>query len=224
VAGEASPAVAYFTSRGIGVLDVNYGGSSGYGRAYRERLAGQWGITDVADVAAAAEGLVAAGGADGARIAIKGGSAGGWTVLSALTTTTTFAAGISRYGVADLRALAADTHDFEAHYLDGLVGPLPEAEAVYLERSPLGRVDRLQVPVLLLQGADDRVVPPAQAYAMRDALAAKGIRHALVVYEGEAHGFRRADTIQHALESELSFLGQVFAFATPGVPVLPLET
>lgn len=224
VAGEASPAVAYFTSRGVGVLDVNYGGSSGYGRAYRERLAGQWGIVDVQDVVAAAEGLVAAGFADGARLAIKGGSAGGWTVLSALTTSKTFSAGISRYGVADLRALAADTHDFEAHYLDGLVGPLAEAEPVYEARSPLGRIDDLSVPVLLLQGADDPVVPPAQAYAMRDALAAKGISHALVVYEGESHGFRRAETIQHALESELSFLGQVFGFATPGVPVLPLES
>ncbi len=224
VAGEASPAVAYFTSRGVGVLDVNYGGSSGYGRAYRERLAGQWGIVDVQDVVAAAEGLVAAGFADGARLAIKGGSAGGWTVLSALTTSKTFSAGISRYGVADLRALASDTHDFEAHYLDGLVGPLPAAEAVYAGRSPLGRIDNLSVPVLLLQGADDPVVPPAQAYAMRDALAAKGISHSLVVYEGESHGFRRAETIQHALESELSFLGQVFGFATPGVPVLPLES
>lgn len=223
VAGEASPAVAYFTSRGIGVLDVNYGGSSGYGRAYRERLAGQWGVVDVQDVVAAARGLVDAGWADGARLAIKGGSAGGWTVLSALTTSRAFTAGISRYGVADLRALASDTHDFEAHYLEGLVGPLPEAEAVYVERSPLSRIDALRVPVLLLQGADDPVVPPAQAYAMRDALAAKGVRHALVVYEGESHGFRRAETIQHALESELSFLGQVFGFATPGVPVLPLE-
>ena len=224
VAGEASPAVAYFTSRGIGVLDVNYGGSSGYGRAYRQRLAGQWGVVDVQDVVAAAEGLVSAGLADGDRLAIKGGSAGGWTVLSALTTSTTFSAGISRYGVADLRALAEDTHDFESHYLDGLVGPLPEAEAVYEERSPLGRIDSLSVPVLLLQGADDPVVPPAQAYAMRDALAAQGISHALVVYEGESHGFRRAETIQHALESELSFLGQVFGFATPGVPALPLES
>jgi dipeptidyl aminopeptidase/acylaminoacyl peptidase len=224
VAGEASPTVAFFTSRGIGVLDVNYGGSSGYGRAYRQRLAGQWGIVDVQDVVAAADGLVAAGLADGRRLAIKGGSAGGWTVLSALTTSRTFSAGISRYGVADLRALASDTHDFEAHYLDGLVGPLPEAEAVYEERSPLGRIGNLSVPVLLLQGADDPVVPPAQAHAMRDALAAKGIPHALVVYEGESHGFRRAETIQHALESELSFLGQVFGFATPGVPVLPLDT
>ncbi|HAQ59630.1 MAG TPA: S9 family peptidase [Microbacterium sp.] len=222
VAGEASPTVAYFTSRGIGVLDVNYGGSSGYGRAYRERLAGQWGVADVADVVAAAEGLVAEGAADAARLAIKGGSAGGWTVLSALTNAKTFSAGISRYGVADLRALAAETHDFESHYLDGLVGPLPEAGDVYSARSPLTRIDQLEVPVLLLQGAEDPVVPPAQAYAVRDALVSKGIRHALVVYEGEAHGFRRAETIEHALESELSFLGQVFGFAPPGVPVLPL--
>ncbi|WOQ70336.1 prolyl oligopeptidase family serine peptidase [Microbacterium limosum] len=223
VAGEASPAVAYFTSRGIGVLDVNYGGSSGYGRAYRERLLGQWGVVDVDDVVAAARGLAEAGLADPDRLAIKGGSAGGWTVLSALTTSDAFSAGISRYGVADLRALAADTHDFEARYLDGLVGPLPEAESVYIERSPLSRTDRLTAPVLLLQGADDPVVPPAQSEAVRDALAARGIPHALVVFEGESHGFRRAETIVTALESELSFLGQVFGFETPGVPTLPLH-
>ncbi|MDX2375717.1 prolyl oligopeptidase family serine peptidase [Microbacterium sp. LRZ72] len=222
VAGEASSVVAYFTSRGIGVLDVNYGGSSGYGRAYRDRLAGAWGVVDVDDVAAAASGLVEQGLADPRRIAIKGSSAGGWTVLAALTRTDVFAAGISRYGVADLRALAADTHDFESRYLDGLVGPLPQAEQTYIERSPLTRIDRLRVPVLLLQGADDPVVPPAQAEAMRDALAGRSIPHALVVFEGEAHGFRRAATIVGALESELSFLGQVFGFDTPGIPTLQL--
>ncbi|HWI29931.1 MAG TPA: prolyl oligopeptidase family serine peptidase [Microbacterium sp.] len=223
VAGEASAAIAYFTSRGIGVLDVNYGGSTGYGRRYRERLHGQWGVVDVEDVAAAARGLAAAGVADPRRLAIKGGSAGGWTVLCALADTDVFAAGISRYGVADLRALAEDTHDFEARYLDRLVGPLPEALEVYIERSPLTHSERLRAPVLILQGADDPVVPPAQSRAIRDALAHNGVAHAYVEYEGESHGFRRAETIVHAFESELSFLGQVLGFDTPGVPVLPLD-
>lgn len=222
VSGDASAAVAFFTSRGIGVLDVNYGGSTGYGRAYRERLRGQWGVVDVDDVIAAASGLADAGLADRDRLAIKGGSAGGWTVLSALVRGGTFAAGITRYGVADLRALAADTHDFEARYLDRLVGPLPESEDVYIERSPLSHPDRLHVPVLILQGADDPVVPPAQSIAVRDALAAQGVAHAYVEYEGESHGFRRASTITHAFESELSFLGQVLGFETPGVPRIPL--
>ena len=163
VAGAASARVAFFTSRGIGVLDVNYGGSSGYGREYRERLRGQWGVVDVDDVAAAAAGLIAEGRADPARLTIAGGSAGGWTVLAALVQTDVFAAGISRYGVGDARALAADTHDFESHYLDGLIGPLPDAEGVYLERSPLSHSERFRVPILLLQGADDLVVPPSQS-------------------------------------------------------------
>ncbi|MCR2827993.1 S9 family peptidase [Microbacterium sp. zg.Y909] len=223
VAGAASGKIAYLTSRGIGVLDVNYAGSSGYGRAYRERLRGQWGVADVADVAAAAAGLAAEGRADAARLAIAGGSAGGWTVLSSLVGTDVFAAGISRYGVGDARSLAEDTHDFEARYLDGLIGPLPEAEAVYAERSPLSHPDRFRVPVLLLQGADDEVVPPSQSEAVRDALASRGVPHAYVLYEGEGHGFRRGETIANALESELSFLGQVFGFETPGVPTLELS-
>ena len=173
VAGAASARVAFFTSRGIGVLDVNYGGSSGYGREYRERLRGQWGVVDVDDVAAAAAGLIAEGRADPARLTIAGGSAGGWTVLAALVQTDVFAAGISRYGVGDARALAADTHDFESHYLDGLIGPLPDAEGVYLERSPLSHAERFRVPILLLQGADDLVVPPSQSEAIRDALRAR---------------------------------------------------
>lgn len=217
VGGVADGKIAFFTSRGIGVLDVNYGGSSGYGRAYRERLRGQWGIVDVDDVAAAASGLVAEGRADPRRLAIEGGSAGGWTVLAALVGTDVFGAGISRYGVGDARALAADTHDFEARYLDGLIGPLPEAEAVYLERSPLSRPERFRVPLLLLQGAEDAVVPPTQAEAIRAALAEGGVPHAYVLYEGEGHGFRRADTMIHALETELAFLGRVFGFQTPGV-------
>ncbi|MBB3156503.1 dipeptidyl aminopeptidase/acylaminoacyl peptidase [Microbacterium proteolyticum] len=218
-----SAKTAFFTSRGIGVLDVNYGGSTGYGRAYRDRLKGQWGVVDVDDVAAAASALAAAGLADPERLAIAGGSAGGWTVLAAVTRTDVFSAGISRYGVGDARALAEDTHDFEARYLDGLIGPLPEAEQVYIERSPLSRPERFRVPLLILQGAEDRVVPPSQAEAIRDALAAHGVPHAYVLYEGEGHGFRRAETVVDSLQRELGFLGAVFGFETPGVPALPLD-
>jgi dipeptidyl aminopeptidase/acylaminoacyl peptidase len=223
VGGVADSRITYLTSRGIGVLEVNYGGSTGYGRAYRERLRGQWGVVDRDDVAAAASGLTEDGRADPARIAVAGGSAGGWTVLAALVGTDVFAAGISRYGVGDARLLATDTHDFEARYLDGLIGPLPEAEGLYLERSPLSRTEGFRVPVLLLQGAEDAVVPPTQAEAIRDALAARGVPHAYVLYEGEGHGFRRAENVIHALESELAFLGQVFGFETPGVPPLALD-
>lgn len=223
VAGAASGRVAFFTSRGIGVLDVNYGGSSGYGREYRERLRGQWGVVDVDDVAASAAGLIAEGRVDPARLTIAGGSAGGWTVLAALVQTDVFAAGISRYGVGDARALAADTHDFESHYLDGLIGPLPDAEAVYLERSPLSHSERFRVPILLLQGADDLVVPPSQSEAIRDALRTGGVPHAYVLYTGEGHGFRRAETLVDALEKELAFLGGVYGFDTPGVPRLELD-
>jgi len=204
--------ITYFTSRGIGVLEVNYGGSSGYGRAYRERLDGQWGIVDVDDVLAAAQGLADAGLADPARIAIRGGSAGGWTVLSALVRGGMFAAGLDRYGVVDLRLLAEETHDFERFYLDGLVGPLPEAEQTYIDRSPLTHADRIDVPVLILQGADDAVVPPSQSEAIRDALAARGVPHEYVLFEGEGHGFRQADTIIAAAEAELRFLGSAFGF------------
>lgn len=218
-----SAKTAFFTSRGIGVLDVNYGGSTGYGRAYRDRLKGQWGVVDVDDVAAAAAALAEAGLADPERLAIAGGSAGGWTVLAAVTNTDVFSAGISRYGVGDARALAEDTHDFEARYLDGLIGPLPEADAVYVERSPLSRPEKFRVPLLILQGDEDRVVPPSQAEAIRDALAAHGVPHAYVLYEGEGHGFRRAETVVDSLRRELGFLGAVFGFDTPGVPSLELD-
>ncbi|MGV9195573.1 prolyl oligopeptidase family serine peptidase [Microbacterium sp. MC2] len=223
VGGVADSRTAYLTSRGIGVLEVNYGGSTGYGRAYRERLNGQWGVVDVDDVASAAAGLASEGRADAGRLAIAGGSAGGWTVLAALVGTDVFSAGISRYGIGDARTLAADTHDFEARYLDGLIGPLPEAEQTYVERSPLSRPDRFRVPLLLLQGAEDEVVPPSQSEAIRDALAAQGVPHAYVLYPGEGHGFRRAETIVHALETELAFLGQVFGFETPGVAPVALD-
>lgn len=226
VGGTADAKTAYFTSRGVGVLDVNYGGSTGYGRQYRERLRGQWGIVDVDDVVAAARGLVAEGAADPNALAIEGGSAGGWTVLGALVSPDargTFAAGISRYGVGDARMLAQDTHDFEARYLDGLIGPLPEAEALYIERSPLTHADRFSVPTLLLQGDEDAVVPPSQAEAIRDALRARGIPHAYVLFEGEGHGFRRAETIIDALETELAFLGQVFGFTPAGISPISLD-
>jgi dipeptidyl aminopeptidase/acylaminoacyl peptidase len=172
-----NPTIAYFTSRGIGVVDVNYGGSTGYGRDYRERLRGQWGVVDVADTIAAVRGLADAGLADRNRLGIRGGSAGGWTVLAALTSSDVFAAGTSYYGVAELTQFARDTHDFESRYLDGLIGPLPEAAELYDSRAPLHNVHRLSTPVLLLQGLDDPIVPPSQAELFRDALAAKGIRH-----------------------------------------------
>lgn len=224
VGGVPDAKTVYFTSRGIGVLDVNYGGSTGYGRAYRRRLQGMWGVVDVDDVVAAAAGLTASGDADAERIAIEGGSAGGWTVLGALVGSDVFGAGISRYGVGDARLLAEDTHDFEARYLDGLIGPLPEAEHLYRERSPLSRADRFRVPLLLLQGDEDAVVPPTQAEAIRDALAARGVPHAYVRYAGEGHGFRQTENVIHALESELAFLGQVFGFDTPGVEPVALTT
>ncbi|MGL3151175.1 alpha/beta hydrolase family protein [Microbacterium sp. A82] len=217
VTGAASAAIAYYTSRGIGVLDVNYGGSTGYGRAFRERLNGEWGVVDVDDVLAAARGLAESGRADPERIAIRGSSAGGWTVLSALVRGGVFAAGISRYGVTDLRMLAQDSPDFEKYYIDGLVGRLPDAEQLYIDRSPLTHAERIDVPVLLLQGADDRVVPPSQSEAIRDALAAGGIDHEYVLYPGEGHSFRRAETIVDALERELTFLGRAFGF-TPSIP------
>ncbi|WP_210481160.1 prolyl oligopeptidase family serine peptidase [Naasia sp. SYSU D00948] len=213
---------AYYTSRGIGVIDVNYGGSTGYGRAYRERLRGQWGVVDVEDVVTAVTGLAGAGLADPRRLAIEGGSAGGWTVLSALTRTDVFACGVSLYGVADLTALAEDTHDFESRYTDGLVGPLPEAQALYDERSPLSHIDGLDCPVLLLQGLDDPVVPPAQSERFRDGLIAKGIPHAYLAFEGESHGFRKVETRVRVREAALSFYGQVFGFEPAGVPVLDL--
>ena len=215
--------VAYYTSRGLGVVVVNYGGSSGYGRAYRDRLKGQWGVVDVADTVAVMEHLVAEGIADGGRLAIEGGSAGGWTTLACLTRTDAFAAGVSSFGVAELEQFRLDTHDFESRYIDGLVGPYPERRDLYVERAPLSHVDELEVPVLLLQGDEDRIVPPSQSEAFRDALAAKGIPHAYLLFEGEQHGFRKAETIVTAIESSLSFYGQVLGFSPACVPVLALE-
>ena len=219
---QLSLSIAYYTSRGIGVVDVNYGGSTGFGRAYRERLRGQWGIVDVQDTVAVMEGLVAAGLADGNRLAIEGGSAGGWTVLNALTTTKAFAAGISRYGVSDLVGLVTDTHDFESRYMESLVGPYPQAAELYAERAPINHVDDISCPVLLLQGDEDRVVPPAQSQVVADALAANGVPHAYVLYAGEQHGFRRMENIVNALETSLGFYAAVFGFDAD-VPKLELS-
>jgi len=218
-----NPVIQAFTTRGIAVVDVNYGGSTGYGRAYRDLLRGAWGVVDLEDCSAAATWLAAEGLADPARLAIRGGSAGGYTTLCALAFGDVFRAGVSFYGVGDLAALAQDTHKFESRYLDLLVGPWPEAEALYRARSPIHHVERIACPVLVLQGADDRVVPPEQAETIVRALAARGLPHAYILFPGEGHGFRRAENRRRALEAELSFYAQVFGFtlADP-VPPVPL--
>ncbi|WP_419842467.1 S9 family peptidase [Candidatus Poriferisodalis sp.] len=208
--------IQYWTTRGIAVVDVNYGGSTGYGTAYRNLLRGQWGVVDTQDCIAAALHLAATGRANRRRLVIKGGSAGGYTTLCALTGSDVFAAGISRYGVADLEALARDTHKFEARYLDGLIGPWPQQADLYRERSPLGRVDRLRTPMIVLAGTEDRVVPQSQSERVVAALAEAGVPHAYVLFEGEGHGFRRGPNIVAALEAELSFLGQMLNFEPAG--------
>lgn len=214
----------FWTSRGYAVLDVNYGGSAGLGRAYRERLRDRWGIVDARDCIDGALAMAEQGRADRDRLVITGGSAGGYTTLRVLTTSDVFAAGISLYGVGDLEALARDTHKFESRYLDGLVGPYPEAREVYLDRSPINHVDHLAAPILLLQGTEDKVVPPAQAELMADAARAKGLPVALVLYAGEGHGFRRADTITAATQAQLYFLGRVLGL-TPAdeLPPIPID-
>ncbi|GLY14092.1 peptidase [Kineosporia sp. NBRC 101677] len=207
----------YWTSRGFAVIDVNYGGSTGYGRPYRKLLDGSWGIVDVEDACAAALWVSAQGLADASRLAIRGGSAGGYTVLAALATRDVFTAGASLYGVADLGALAEDTHKFESRYLDGLVGPWPQAKKVYTERSPLSHIDGFDRPLIVLQGEEDAVVPPAQAEMIVAALAGKQVPHSYLLFPGEQHGFRRAENIIRAFESELSFYGQVFGFEPAGL-------
>jgi dipeptidyl aminopeptidase/acylaminoacyl peptidase len=204
--------ILYWTSRGFGVVDVNYGGSSGFSRAYRERLKGRWGIVDTQDCISAARYLAEQGEVDGRRLAIRGGSAGGYTTLCALVFHDDFAAGASYYGVADCEALATDTHKFESRYLDGLIGPYPQAKDVYYQRSPIHFADRLSCPVILFQGLEDRVVPPSQAERMVEALRAKDLPFAYLAFEGEQHGFRKAETIQRTLEAELYFYSRVFRF------------
>ena len=202
----------YWTSRGFAVLDVNYGGSTGYGRAYRQRLNGQWGIVDVDDCVNAARHLDERGDVDGQRLIIRGGSAGGYTTLCALTFRELFAAGASYYGVSDLEALTKETHKFESRYLDRLVGPYPERRKRYMERSPIHFTDRLNCPVIFFQGLEDQVVPPSQAEKMVEALRTKGVAVAYVPFEGEQHGFRRAENLKRALEAELFFYSQIFSF------------
>lgn len=204
-----SPFIQFWTTRGFGVLDVNYRGSTGYGRGYREALLGEWGVADIEDVAAGVAELARLGLVDGSRAFIRGGSAGGYTVLRALTTTDAFAAGTSRYGIADLALLAGDTHKFESRYTERLVGPYPEAADLYRERSPLFHLEGLSAPVLLLQGEDDKVVPPNQAIEMADAIRAAGGEVELVMYPGEGHGFRKATTAGDALRRELAFYQRV---------------
>ncbi len=214
--------IQYWTSRGFAVVDVDYGGSTGYGRAYRERLNGQWGVVDLADCLNAARHLVAAGRADPERLLITGGSAGGYTTICALTFTDEFAAGASYFGIADLEQFGGgETHKFELQYEHTLVGPYPERADLYRERSPIHFTDRISTPMLVLQGTDDRVVPPSQAELIVSALRERGVPHAYLLYEGEGHGFRKAENIVGSLEAELSFYAQVLGFEPAGdVPKL----
>ncbi|WP_141207709.1 S9 family peptidase [Streptomyces griseorubiginosus] len=217
--------IAYFTSRGIGVAEVNYGGSTGYGREYRNRLREQWGVVDVEDCAAVALALADEGTADRDRLAVRGGSAGGWTAAASLTSTDVYACGTIVYPILDLAGWGTgETHDFESQYLESLVGPLAEVPGRYAERSPVEHADRVTAPFLLLQGLDDVICPPAQCERFLERIAGRRIPHAYLAFEGEGHGFRRADTMIRALESELSLYAQVFGFDPPGVPTLELST
>jgi dipeptidyl aminopeptidase/acylaminoacyl peptidase len=223
---HATPALdrefVFWTSRGFGVVDVNYRGSSGYGRAYRDRLRGGWGVLDTDDCIAAARHLAATGEVDGERLAIRGGSAGGYATLCALVFHDDFATGASYYGVADTETLAKDTHKFESRYLDGLIGPYPERADLYRERSPIHFVEQLRVPVILFQGLEDEVVPPSQAETMVAALKQNGIPHAYLAFAGEQHGFRRAETEIRCLEAELYFYGRILSFE-PADELEPVE-
>jgi len=204
--------IQYWTSRGVAVLDVNYGGSTGYGRAYRERLNGAWGVVDVDDCCNGAKFLAARGDVDGDRLMIDGGSAGGYTTLCALVFREAFKAGASYYGVSDLEALEKDTHKFESRYSDSLIGPYPERRDLYVARSPINFAENLSCPVIFFQGLEDKVVPPNQAEMMVAALRQKGVPVAYVAFKGEQHGFRRAENIKRALDGELFFYARVFGF------------
>ncbi|MCK6555682.1 S9 family peptidase [Candidatus Binatia bacterium] len=216
--------IQFWTSRGFAVLDVNYRGSTGYGRAYRRLLDGQWGVADVEDCVAGASYLVDRGDVDGGRLAIRGGSAGGFTALCALTFHDTFAAGAVYYGISDLEALTVDTHKFESRYLDRLVGPYPERRDVYRARSPIHAVERLARPVILFQGSDDVVVPRVQSERLAEALRSRGLPVAYLCFAGEGHGFRRTENVARALEAELYFYGRVMGFVPAGgVPPVPID-
>jgi dipeptidyl aminopeptidase/acylaminoacyl peptidase len=215
--------IAYFTSRGIGVAEVNYGGSTGHGREYRNRLREQWGVVDVEDCAAVALALADEGSADRARLAVRGGSAGGWTAAASLTTTDVYACGTVIYPILDLTGWGTgETHDFESQYLESLIGPLAEVPDRYAERSPAEHADRVTAPFLLLQGLDDVICPPVQCERFLARMAGRGVPHAYIAFEGEGHGFRRAETMVRVLESELSLYAQVFGLDSPGVPTLEL--
>jgi dipeptidyl aminopeptidase/acylaminoacyl peptidase len=218
---ELSMGVQYWTSRGFGLLDVNHGGSSGFGRDYRQRLNGNWGVVDVGDVVAAVKYLIDQGRVDANRAAIRGGSAGGFTVLATLAFHDVFKAGANYYGVSDLEALARDTHKFEARYLDRLVAPLPEGREVYEARAPIRHLENFKAALITFQGTEDKVVPPDQSRAIVAAVKAKGIPVAYIEFEGEQHGFRRAENIVRSLEAELAFYGRVFGFTPDGVPDCP---
>jgi dipeptidyl aminopeptidase/acylaminoacyl peptidase len=217
-----SLALQFWTSRGFAVVDVNYGGSTGFGRAYRHRLDGRWGIVDVEDCLSAARHLAAQGWVDPARLMIRGGSASGFTTLCALTFHDLFRAGASYYGIGDLEALARETHKFEARYLDRLIGPWPERADLYRDRSPIHHVDRLACPVIFFQGSQDLAVPPSQAEAMVAALRAKKLPVAYLAFPGEGHGFRKAETIRAALEAEHAFFCRVLGLEPEG-GIAPLE-
>jgi dipeptidyl aminopeptidase/acylaminoacyl peptidase len=210
--GVASIKRAFFTSRGFTVVDVDYGGSTGYGRAYRETLKGQWGVVDTEDILAVVAGLIADGLADPKKIVIRGGSAGGYAVLNGLVHSKVFAAGANYYGVAELIMLAEDTHDFESRYLDSLIGPYPERKDLYVERSPLTYAENLTSPLIIFQGSDDPIVPPSQSQAFRDACIKNGIKHKYFEFEGESHGFGKSQTISTCAIEELKFFGEVLGF------------
>jgi dipeptidyl aminopeptidase/acylaminoacyl peptidase len=221
---ELNLATQYWTSRGFAVVDVNYGGSSGFGRAYRERLNGAWGVVDVADAVAAVRYLVETGRVDGSRATIRGGSAGGFTVLACLAFHDVFRAGANYYGVSDLEALAHDTHKFESRYLDRLVAPLPQGRAIYEARAPIRHLEGFKAPLITFQGAEDKVVPPSQSRAIVAALKQRGVSVAYIEFEGEQHGFRKAESLVRSLESELAFYAQVFGFKPAGdLPPVPLS-
>lgn len=217
-----SLSIQYWTSRGFAILDVNYGGSTGYGRSYRQRLNGQWGIVDLQDCEHGALYLTSRGDADAARLAIRGGSAGGYTTLAALTFLDTFSAGASYFGVSDIELLAKETHKFESRYMDSLVGPYPEQKALYEARSPLHHTEQLNSPVIFFQGLDDKIVLPNQAELMVEALNKKGIPVAYIAFAGEGHGFRRSENIKRTLEAELYFYARIFGITLPE-PIEPVE-
>jgi dipeptidyl aminopeptidase/acylaminoacyl peptidase len=217
-----SLSIQYWTSRGYAVVDVNYGGSAGFGREYRNKLHGNWGIVDVQDCENTAKYLARTGRADINRLTITGGSAGGYTTLCALTFGKTFKAGASHFGVSDLESLTGDTHKFESRYLDNLIGPYPATKDVYVARSPINFTDRLSCPVIFFQGMEDKVVPPNQAEMMVAALRKKGLPVAYIAYEGEQHGFRKAENIKRTIEAEFYFYATVFGF-TPADEIEPVQ-